>query len=70
MVDEEMQAIDEWDTVYRLSSEDKGIFCERGTAYYLLFRKAGRAINAVIIESLNDINIKKNYGRLHFRQLP
>ena len=58
-MDEEMQAIDEWDTVYRLSSEDKGIFCERGTAYYLLFRKAGRAINAVIIESINDINIKK-----------
>lgn len=45
-------------------------FSERGTAYYLLFRKAGRAINAVIIESINDINIKKNYGRLHFRQLP
>ena len=37
----------------------QGIFCERGTAYYLLFRKAGRVINAVIIESLNDINIKK-----------
>ena len=36
----------------------------------LIFRKAGRSINAVIIESLNDINIKKNYGRLHFRQLP
>ena len=35
------------------------MFCERGTAYYLLFRKAGRAINAVIIESINDINIKK-----------
>ena len=36
----------------------------------ILSTEAGRAINAVIIESLNDINIKKNYGRLHFRQLP
>ena len=46
--------------------EDKGIFCERGTAYYLLFRKAGRAINAVIIESINDINIKRTTGDCTF----
>ena len=57
-----MQAIDEWDTVYWLSSEDKGIFCERSAAYYLLLGKAGGTVN--------DINIKKNYGRLHFRELP
>ena len=40
------------------SSEDKGIFCERSAAYYLLLGKAGGTVN--------DINIKRTTGDCTF----